>query len=114
MHVITLQGEYHIYNIVTKEKQGELERYKRAEYHWIVLNKLQTYVLIATYDGYLRVINIEDRKNPRFILEYKPKIGLCYAMHWHPVQQAVVAVGGDARLELITFTDLEDKSTWKS
>lgn len=78
------------------------------------MNKLETYALIATYDGWLRLINIEDKQNPRFILEYKPKLGLCYAMHWHPVHQVIVACGANSSLEIITYTDLEDNSTWKS
>jgi len=41
MHAVTLEGEYKIWNIVTKKKVGELPNYisSQKEYHWIVLNK---------------------------------------------------------------------------
>ena len=37
MHVVTLKGEYKIYNIETHQKVGEIKSHER-EYHWITLN----------------------------------------------------------------------------
>ena len=38
MHVVTLRGEFEIYNIVSHEKLGELPRFMESEYHWLVMN----------------------------------------------------------------------------
>lgn len=91
-----------------------LSNYNR-EYHWIIINPTQTFAMIATYDGKLRLINIEDRTNPVLVSEYKPKTGLCYAFSFHPVyHNLVVACGGRSEIELITIGDYNDPKSWKS
>ena len=72
MYVVTLAGEFHVYDIISFEKLAELERYEQSRYHWITLNNKQDKALISAYNGQMRLVNITDDKKPVIEKEWSP------------------------------------------
>jgi len=72
------------------------------------MNARSDAVMISTYGGVLRHIDIFNKNKPSISDEYKPHMGLAYCFHWHPNQQLVILCGNASYLELL---EIETQNT---
>ena len=92
IYIVSLGGEFHIYEAETKEKLFECFKYNH-QYHWISLSNKQDKCLISCYDGKQRIFDIRDKRKPELIDEFSINMMMILTQHWHPSDQ-VILLGG--------------------
>ena len=90
MYVVTLAGEFHVYDIISFEKLAELERYEQSRYHWITLNNKQDKALISAYNGQMRLVNITDDKKPVIEKEWSPMACMHLSFQFYPTDDCII------------------------